>query len=94
MKVVDESRVEVWKYFAESIAPLIRIGVSESEVECSLRNNFGGKYKYIVRKYNNTIRVSANMKSNGIMFFMAETKTGYEDHKFQHPSYDWRGITK
>ncbi len=92
MQVIDESRAEIWKYFSQSIAPLIRIGVSETEVECSLKNNFGGKYRYIVRKYGHTIRVSANLKSNGMMFFMAETKSGAEDYQFQHPSYEWRNI--
>jgi hypothetical protein len=94
MKIVDESRKEVWEYFCKHIAPLIRIGVSEQDVECSLKNTFNGKYKYIVRKYKDTVRVSANLKSNGIIFYMAETKEGKDDHKFLEPSYDWRKISK
>ena len=94
MKVIDESRKEVWEYFCKNISPLIKIGVSESDVESSLKNNFGGKYKYIVRKYKDTIRVSAHMKSNGIIFFMADTKNGSEDYAFKEPSYDWRKVCK
>jgi hypothetical protein len=94
MKMIDESRNEVWNYFCKHIAPLIRIGVSEQDIECSLKNNFNGKYKYIVRKYKDTIRVSAHLKSNGIMFYMAESKQGTEDHVFQDPSYEWRKSCK
>jgi hypothetical protein len=38
--------------------------------------------------------VSAHMKSNGIIFFMAETKNGKEDAVFKDPSYDWRRLCK
>jgi len=94
MKLIDESRTEVWEYFCKHVAPLIRIGVSEQDVECSLKNTFNGKYKYIVRKYKDTVRVSANLMSNGIIFYMAETKEGKDDHKFLEPSYDWRKLCK
>lgn len=94
MTIINESRKEVWEYFSKHIAPLIRIGVSETDVECSLKNTFNGKYKYIVRKYKDTIRVSANLKSNGVIFYMAETKEGKEDKEFIEPSYGWRKVAK
>lgn len=94
MKIVNDSRKELHTYFCKHIAPLIRIGVSESDVESSLKNNFNGKYMYIVRKYKDTVRVSAHMKSNGIIFFMAETKDGREDAVFKDPSYEWRRLCK
>jgi hypothetical protein len=92
MSIIDTSREELWRYFSKHIAPLIKSGHSESDIECSLKNTFGGKYKYIVRKYNDTIRVSAYTLGNGIIFFMAETKDGKDDYKFGEPSYEWRKV--
>jgi hypothetical protein len=82
----------VYEYFAKNIAPLIRMGVSQMDVECSLKNNFEGRYKYFLRKHEDTIRVSACDQKSGEIIHLAETKSGKVDFKFESPSYEWRKI--
>lgn len=91
MSAIDENREEVWNFFKSTIAPKIRNGASLQEVEQTAKQ-LGSKYVSVVKTYDNTIRVSMNKKSNGIIYFMAETREGKEDYRFREPSYGWRNI--
>jgi hypothetical protein len=85
--MIDAVRNEVWNYFKNDLAPLIRKGVNIEETANKL---LGGKYVCVVKKYGDSTRVSANLKSNGIIYFMAETLEGKQDYQFKEPSYNWR----
>lgn len=89
MNAVNANRKEVYDYFKTNLAPLIRKGASVDEVQKNA-NQIGLKYVSVVKEYEDSIRVSMNLKSNGIIYFMAETKEGGKDYNFKEPSFGWR----
>jgi len=87
--MITDSRKYIHEYFVKHLAPMIRLGAKVEDIQ-SLANIMGIQYTCVVKQYSDSIRVSANLKSNGIIFFMAETKEGKEDYDFKEPSYNWR----
>lgn len=87
--MITDSRKHIYEYFAKHLAPMIRLGADVEDIQ-SLANLMGSQYVCVVKKYEDSIRVSANLKSNGIIFFLAETKEGKKDYDFKEPSYLWR----
>lgn len=88
--MIENTRKEVWTTFRNEIAPLIRKGESIKAISEKLKTHIDNRYACIVRKYDDTVRVSVNVKSNGIIYFMAETVEGKKDVAFREPSYGWR----
>ena len=88
--MIDKIRQEIWDYFRSDLAPMIRKGANVETIENKIQNAFTTKYSYVVKAYGDTIRLSVNLKSNGIIYFVAETLEGKEDYKFDIPSYNWR----
>lgn len=85
--MINAARAEVWSFFKNELAPLIREG---KDIENKAKNALSPKYVCTVRKYGDTTRVSMNLKGNGIIYFMAETIKGKDDFIFREPSYQWR----
>lgn len=88
--MIDKIRDEVYEYFKKDLAPLIRNGIDASKIEKKAQDAFSRKYEIKAKKYKGSIRVSFNLKSNGIVYFLAETKIGEQDYQFSQPSYLWR----
>lgn len=88
--MIDKIRQEVWDYFRSELAPMIRKGASVEAIENKIQNAFITKFTCIVKAYGDSIRVSVNLKSNGIIYFVAETIEGKVDYEFSQPSYNWR----
>ncbi len=86
---IETNREEIWNFFKTKLSPLIQSGASVEEVAKKAKE-IGSKYVSVVKAYGDTIRVSMNLKSNGIIYFMADTKVGKIDYKFNEPSYTWR----
>lgn len=90
-------RDELYSFFDKEIAPIIRKEDGSVElckqIVIKFNAKFNTKYKYIAKRYGNSIRVSANYCPLGIIFFMAATKSGCEDAKFKDPCY-WGKVNK
>jgi hypothetical protein len=88
---IEMLRDELYKYFDEELAPLIRTKDTTDELAktmvVKMNAKFGVKYKYFAKRYENTIRISANYVPLGIIFFMAATQEGKKDQKFIDPCY-------
>jgi hypothetical protein len=48
---------------------------------------FSNKYAFVVKQYEDTIRIAATYKPLGIVFFMAQHKSGAKKYKFIDPCY-------
>lgn len=55
-------------------------------IEKMFINQFQNKYSYIVKQYDDSIRVSARYIPSGIVFFMAGTKFGKIPYNFKDPN--------
>ena len=86
---IETNREEIWNFFKIKLSPLIQSGASVEEV-AKVAKELDLKYYIVVKAYDDTIRVSMNLKSNGIIYFMADTKMGKTDYRFNEPSYIWR----
>ena len=90
--MIDKIRAEVYDYFKRDLAPLIRNGIEPFKIEKKAQDAFSRKYEIKAKKYKESIRVSFNLKSNGIIYFVAETNSGEADFPFLEPSYLWRNF--
>jgi hypothetical protein len=81
MSKIEEQREELHNYFKSEIIPLIRKNNLDTQflnvVMNKLNIRFPMKYNFILRTYNNgdVLRISANSKSLGIIYFFAASKT-------------------
>lgn len=79
-------RSEVYGFFDTTIKPIImERGASEETVEeCYdiIDKKFSKSYRWIVRQYDNTIRVSAHCSGLGYLFFMIATPDGVDEYDF------------
>jgi len=90
--MLDKVRDDIYEYFKKELAPKIREGVGIVGIEKMAMGAFNSKYMIVAKQYKNSIRVSFNLKSNGIIYFLAETKLGEDDFPFLEPSYLWRNF--
>jgi len=88
--MIDAIRQEIWDYFRTELAPMIRKGASVVDIEKKIHNAFNPKFTCVVKAYGDSIRVSVNLKSNGIIYFVAETVEEKVDYQFSVPSYNLR----
>lgn len=88
---LDAMKDEIYNYFDEEIAPIIKQQEHNDALLKALVQKFNGKfgvkYSYIARKYDDTIRISVNYRPLGIVFFLAQTKEGKERAQFVDPCY-------
>lgn len=88
---IDSDREELHGYFKQEILPLIKQKEHTQEfkksIDTLISNKFGIKYKIIVRFYDDTVRVSAHKKSNGIIYFMAATSENKADYDFSNEGW-------
>ncbi len=95
---LDHLKNELYTYFDTEISPMIRNEEVNEEmckhIVIKLNGKFSTKYKFLAKKYGASIRVSANYAPLGIIFFMAETRSGHEKYKFKDPCYWGNGDIK
>lgn len=89
--IIKNLRDELYTLFDEELKILIQKQPHDKTLLADIKNKlelkFAFKYLYVIRQYENTIRVSAFYKPLGIMFFMAATKDGSIPYKFKEPVY-------
>ena len=93
---LEELRASVYAYFDTTLKPLIMAEEDDIVKKCSeLANNqkFKIKLKWIVKKYENTVRISAFSLGYGYRFFMIATPEGKEEYDFTS-DYEFYGSRK
>lgn len=85
---IDLDRNELHQFVIEVITPKTMFHPIDKSLEIHVQHmmsdRFGMKYAFIARLYDHTtLRISANKRSNGMMYFMAISLTG-EQHDFSH----------
>lgn len=87
---IDEQRTELYNFFDTDIYNWVFNSENISENDCEIIQSkfikkFGKKYNFIVRLYNQTIRISAYR--NNIAYFMVVTPKNKEKTIFDIPAY-------
>lgn len=89
---VERNRIIVYRYFDEHVIPILKERMPESDQELyDLAGEIESKmreYRWILRKYENTYRLSALAKNN-YLYFMVWTPDGEEE--FNQWDYEYHG---
>jgi hypothetical protein len=89
--LLETLKTELYDFFNAEIAPIIKKEIHNPVLIEAIHNKFAGKfstkYSFMVKSYGDTIRISATYKPLGIVFFMAQTKSGGKKAKFLDPCY-------
>lgn len=94
---INALRDELYEFFDKEVSPIIKKDNHDDAMAKQLVTKFNAKfstkYKFIGKRYGQTIRISANFAPLGIIFFMADSKEGFDHYKFADPCYI-PGVTK
>ena len=89
--LIETLKNELYDFFTAEIVSMIKKDTHGPQLLEAIHNKFAGKfsnkYAFLVRQYEDTIRISATYKPLGIVFFMANTKAGAKKYKFLDPCY-------
>jgi len=89
---VEKNRVIVYSYFDEKVIPILKERMPETDIELNkISEEIGLKmknYKWTLRKYNDTYRLSALAKNN-YLYFMIWTPDDKE--QFDNWDYEYHG---